>query len=536
MSEQKDKSLSSFKTPFTERYLRFEISKEQIEAVINIIREKIKLLENKSPKNTLDQSIIDACIEDIFFLGKLQELNSVVVEGRKKVNIFFDNAVRELIGLIEDVLRDHDLSRENRREILENFSKIKERLLNDYMGHFTGQRFVEEMSRQYSERLQIYKHSHFMTIMTRQVYNKIKSCEGAINKDEKKIKSIGTLFFDLDGLKMLNDMSLGGYRAGDRALWVMARALSDEKLSNWAEENKIKLIPIHRSGDEFLMGVVAEDNVDLAIQQKEFSGVDGEKIVNISFLKYIGDYVKKKVQSFGQKGETGNNSQKQSIQDIPKNQVKPPKSMKDIIDFSDPKQQKIFAEIKKIMPKQEREVFDSDFIYQLSCSYGYVTLEDAIKINIQDKLDFEEEEVGYIMYKLAKRGLSEGASDKMKIDKKYSRSERKKSLDPKERLLEILYRTGREQRDWHIDKEDFIEIARVLFEFRDEVLKLRDELKNNKIKLIRERRARRSAEIRDGEMLKIQAVREAERNKEIASLRSELAEMREKLSTLESGQ
>ncbi len=481
MSEQKDKITSSPGkiTPFTEKYWRFRVDEEQVENVISSILEKIKLPENKSSKNILDPSLIDACIEDIFFLGKLQELNSVVVKGRKKAEILLDNVIKELINLIENVLRDHSLSKENKKKILVDFDKTKKRLLNDYMDYFTGQRFIEEMFRQYSEGLQIYKHSHFMTIMTRQIYNKIKSCRGNINEDIKKIKSIGTLFFDLDGLKMLNDMSLGGYRAGDKALWVMARALSDKRLLDWAEQNKIELIPTHRSGDEFLMGVVAEDNVDLATQREEFSGVDGEKVVNTSFLKYIGDYVKKKVQSFGQEKGTGDNSQKQSTKDISKNQIKPPQSIKDIIDFSNPEQQKIFVEIKKTMTKKEKEVFDNNFIYQLSCSYGYVTLEDAIKINIQDKLNFINEEVGYIMYKLAKRGLGDGASDKMKIDKKYSRSERRKSLDPKERLLEMLYRTGREQRDWYIDKEDFMEIEKVLFEFRDEVLELKKELAEN---------------------------------------------------------
>ena len=458
----------------------FEVNNAQLEEVINTIHNKIKLAEDASPKEELDPSILDACIEDIFFLGKLQELNSIVTKGRKKTEAFSDSIIEEFIDFIENILRSRSLNNGKKKNVLDDFAKIKKKLLNDYMNHFTGQRFIEEMSRQYSENLQIYKHSHFMTIMTRKVYNKIKECEGKINKDIQKIKSIGTLFFDLDGLKMLNDMSLGGYRAGDKALWVMARALSDKELSNWAERNKIELIPTHRSGDEFLMGVVAEDDVDLAIQQRSFEGVDGEIITDTSYLKYIGDYVKRKVQSFGQENKAINNDAQNSfVQSDQVGGIKPPQSMKDIIDFSDSEQQAVFSEIKKAMPKPERDVFEDNFVYQLSCSYGYVTLEDAIKINIKDKLDFAEEEIGYIMYKLTKRGLSDGASDKMKIDKKQSRLARNKSSNPRERLLERLYRTGREQRDWHIDREDFEEIEKVLFEFRDEVLKLRNKLVKN---------------------------------------------------------
>jgi hypothetical protein len=166
-----------------------------------------------------------------------------------------------------------------------------------------------------------------------------------------------------------------------------------------------------------------------------------------------------------------------------KQPINPPKSITDIIDFSNDEQREKFEEIRKKMPKELQEIFDESFAYQLDCSYGYATLEDGLKSSIHGKINFATIDHETAAFELTGAGLANVASDKMKINKKYSRSERTRSQELVERIYEILYRTGREQRGWNIDREDFAEIEKVLLEFRDEVKELKESLAKAEQKL-----------------------------------------------------
>jgi GGDEF domain-containing protein len=553
----------------------FEMSHLKIDsrAVRNALQQVVENKLENCNGCKLDQAILDACIENVFFLGKLKELNHIVTGGRGDI----ENAFDQYASIIEkQLLQQDDNGNKMERPIsmekidgtmgryidklkkilfkVDSFQEVEEgtkfntsvkeekrKIVDEYMSKFTGARFLEEMNRQYNERLQISAHAHFMTVMTRKVSDKLESFKSKNEKidesNSKKLRSIATLFFDLDGLKMLNDMSLGGYESGDKALWVMARALTNSKLKEWTEGLDIELVPAHRSGDEFLLGIVAEDSVDLADDSLTFQGVDGETVERTSLVKYIGDYIKKTVQNFGQEDKSSINSDKdestepQNNKDNQdkKNQVKTPPSMRDIIDFSNKEQRDKFEEETRKMPGELQKLFNEDFQYQLSCSYGYATLEDGFKRNVEDKLDFGDKDLTYetIVYKLTGRGLVDSASDKMKIDKKDGRLKRVGSSRLEDRLLEILYRTGREQRDWYIDKADFIEIEKVLFEFRDEVLELREKIKKAEVKLKIERRRKKGGEnvIKHNAQMSAQIV--SEKNKTIINLEEQLASLRD---------
>ncbi len=504
-------------TSFPEKHSGFEVNEDQVDKVVKKIWKKVVNCGDCK----LDKSILEAHIDELFFLGKLKELNETVTSDRKKIN----QLVEEVVQYISEIQKEEDRNNgkiEGGHELSEKLQKI----IDKYMQRFAGDRFLGELQRQFNKKLMIPTYSHFMTGMTRTISNIFnQGAEPQIND----LKTIGTLFFDLDGLKMLNDMSLDGYNSGDKALWVMARALTDKNLITWAGKQGIELIPTHYHGDEFLLGVVAERGVDLTDDDINFKGVNGEDVRDMSMMEYIGRFVKNRIGEFGKQrhswGSVGNNS------DIA------PSDIQNIIDFSNSEQMKKFdkAKISWLVNDPDLEnIFTDDFQYRLSCSYGYSTLKDAIIENIKNRSNFPDSTMSYedIIYVLTRYGLISVAEKKLKIDKTNNRKRRRSSNNPQERLLEHLYRTGRERREGYVSRDDYSTVEKTLFDFRDEVLELRDKLKEEKIKSIRERRARRSAKIRYGAML----TREVEQNKRIESLQNELARVRARLKEVENNQ
>ncbi len=479
MSETSNTIEKSVKNKHPESvYSRFEVSTGRIKSTLQLIKSNIPDSVNGELK--LDKAILDACMESTFFLGKLEELNFIITKGRKEVSDLTEDIIIKVMEDVENLLKEEGISHAKITGVMREKGKLIKTWIDVYMDKFAGQRFLEELSRQYNKRLHIYGHDHFMTFMTRAVSNRLvelkKESNEELQEDVKKLRSVATLFFDLDGLKMLNDMSLGGYNSGDKALWVMARALTNPELLRWAKSQDIELVPTHRSGDEFLLGVVAKDSIDLGEQQSSFTDVDGNIIQNISYLKYIGEYIKKTVQNFENINMEHEDVSQSEQPNKKKQPIEPPKAITDIIDFSNNEQREKFEEIRKKMPKKLQEIFNESFTYQLDCSYGYATLEDGLKSSIHGKINFATIDHETAAFELTGAGMVNVASDKMKVDKKYGRSERTRSQELVERIYEILYRTGREQRGWNIDKEDFAEIEKVLLEFRDEVKELKESL------------------------------------------------------------
>ena len=451
--------------PPSEKYFRPEVNEEQLDTAVKEIWKKVVNCDDCK----LDKSILKAHIDELFFLGKLKELNETVMSGREETN----QLVEEIIQYISEIQVKEDKNNKNNKKNY-NIDEKLQKIIDKYIQRFTGDRFSGELRRQFNKKLMIPTHSHFMTSMTRATSNIFDSKETEPQIDD--LKAIGTLFFDLDGLKMLNDMSLGGYNSGDKALWVMARALTNQDLMNWAGRQGIELVPAHHHGDEFLMGVVAEKDVDLTDNNAEFKGVNGKDVKGISIMKYIGEFVKNKIGEF--------NEQEHAWDDIKTNNDIAPASIRDIIDFSDPEQMKKFDRVKNSWFAKDpslKKVFNKNFEYRLSCSYGYSTLEDAVARNIEDKLKFTDDKISYeyIIYMLTGHGLVDTAEKKLKIDKGYGRKKRRSSDYTQDRLLEHLYRTGRERREEYTKQEDYLAKEKELLEFRDEVLELRNKLVEN---------------------------------------------------------
>jgi len=477
----------------------------QINKVVVAIMEKIPEKNDKS----LDQSILDAHFESILFLGKLEELDSIVKNGRKQVSQLVDNLLKKLSRESEDRV---DQIQQFVQEFINNLSTDADKGVDSHMNMFTGQRFMEEMNRQRNDRLEIWSYAYFMTAMTRAISDKF------VNKDfvdSDGLRSVGALFFDLDGLKFLNEVNC--YNAGDKALWVMARALTDSRLTRWSEKQNIELVPTHHHGDEFLLGVVASNNIDLTDNKNDFVGVGGERIKNTSVIKYIGDYVTNVVNGFGQETEIRESDKRTgltsgyavsgSMGDVKKykgsknkKRVNPPRNIGDIINFSDSSQLGKLSELKAQLPEEERKLLDENFKYQLSCSYGYSVLEDSMAKNIVSKLGFDNSDISYeyIIYKLAV-GLLDVSETKLKISKMIGREERNKSRDARLRLLEKLYRFGRKSEPENADMQkfyrmvtsDLIDLELRLNVYEEKMKHLKESNQRKKVELSRHKRTSR---------------------------------------------
>jgi GGDEF domain-containing protein len=428
-------------------YPRAELSEKEFGEIIKNIKDKIA----GSKESDLDMSIIEAHLKELLFFGKLEELDKIVKGGRGRISEFVDSLLKKML---KQGVSENDDFQSTLKEMIKNLKIDSE--INDFMSKFTGKRFEEEMRRQWNEQLEIWTYSHFMTRMARAISDKFTKSE---NINQQQLKSTGALFFDLDGLKFLNEVN--GYNAGDKALWVMARALTDDGLISWAGKMGIELVPSHHHGDEFLMGVIADDKIDLTDNTNKFTGVAGEEVSGVSLMKYIGEYVTKLVNDFGQ-DEMEDKEQRKELtsgqaisgsigivqkytDDKRKNKINSPKSIRDIVDFSNPDQLDKLVEFRVQLPLELAALLKENFKYQLSCSYGYSTLEDAVTKNVEDGLEFDNPDVSYeyLIYKLTGKGLVDSSESKLKVAKRLGREMRRESDSLKLQLLERLYRFGR---------------------------------------------------------------------------------------------
>lgn len=424
MSEKTQNGIEQYMPKY--KYTKLETPPANIQQAINIIEEKVRNCEECQ----LDDSILRACIDEVFFLGKLRILNDIVGGDRNRLVNFADNLFSSLTKILDKINNTQEFKEKNEvnKKIKQNLEEIKQeleeeikeldkrvdKLVEDSVDDFMITRFREELQRQWNNRLNIGTQGHFMTRMTRTVsdvffhkkQNDLVKSKNNISEQQKdkneeiNLKSVGVLFFDLNGLKALNDMSLGKYEAGDKALKTIAGILTSDELTQWAVNLGIELIPAHHHGDEFLMGVVGDYDIDLTNNKTNFKGVNGETVENISLIKYIGDYVK------------------QRLKEVDSEKIK------EIMDFSNPEQLEKFSEFKKQLSAELQKVFDENFQYELSCSFGYATLEDGVTRNILDGFDFKEEAYETIIYKLTGRGMVEVSAKKLEKDKEFDIQER----------------------------------------------------------------------------------------------------------------
>jgi len=316
---------------------------------------------------------------------------------------------------------------------------------------------------------------YFKTVLARRVADVFKERQ---DNDEKILNRLGVIFIDLNGLKNINELSLGKYSAGDKGLKILADILGSNELNSWAKGLGIKLTPAHYHGDEFLLMVDAVDNkeVDLVSNKNTFKGVNGRDVTGISIMKYIGEYIGEALKS---------------------------KNTDNIFNFTDQEQLKKVKPFINSLPPELKKEFNEDFKYQLTCSYGYATLRDAIPKIIKEKETKELENMNSqeLVLLISGFGLIDTAAKKLGIAKGMDKLVREKG-SAKDQILERFYRFVRERQGSSISIEDVKEIIKVLFEFRDEVLNLRKKLSEEKRKRIRASRKVKSLEIQSEEMPK----------------------------------
>lgn len=106
-------------------------------------------------------------------------------------------------------------------------------------------------------------------------------------ESESDFDKVGVFFFDADNLKKFNDLEGATHETGDRYLTEITKILTLGKTVSWLETMKIKVVPAHRTGDEFMMALSGK----ALNQPPNFPGIDQEPIES-SLL----DYVIKKIQ------------------------------------------------------------------------------------------------------------------------------------------------------------------------------------------------------------------------------------------------
>lgn len=217
------------------------------------------------------------------------------------------------------------------------------------------------------------------------------------------------IFFDIDGLKAVNDKSLNLHKAGDIYLKKISEALNKGRTTQWLESLGMEISPARRSGDEFMYAIRADKPLTRKI---DFVGIDGENVENTTFADYIIAKIKEDIGSL---------------------------DMKDVQDFSDHGQREKYKGLSEKWP--------DGFQFKASISGGSASLLDAMRRifengeNIEGKL-YEELIAGNLI------GPMIDVSDKaMAVDKEKGKEARKNSEIESERLLEEVYRSVRQEKE-----------------------------------------------------------------------------------------
>jgi len=286
------------------------------------------------------------------------------------------------------------------------------------------------MSKVAKEKLNITDY-HFMLS---EVYKEIDKIQTREDLDKTAV-----LFFDLDGLKSVNDNAAGkntGHDAGDIYLKRIATVFTTGKTAKWLEKVGIRYIPVHRSGDEFLVSISAGFSVTESL---EFSGVDGEK-VNEPLVEYVIRKIKQDIQ--GEK-------------------------FVDIFDFSEKQQrEKFYPAIRNIrnslgleniedelVLEEEIDKLLKDFEYRAGASAGWASLTDGFVKPGKNKKEEDVEKMSYEQFVVHVMGIMINTSDeKMKIRKDEEQKERREG-SVQNKIQEALYRAGRSADEKRVAEE-----------------------------------------------------------------------------------
>lgn len=221
-----------------------------------------------------------------------------------------------------------------------------------------------------------------------------------------EFKKIGRLIFDVNGLKMVNDLK--NHEAGDEFLRRIAEIFKNGKTTNWLNnEMNIKTIVATEGGDEFSVLLIDNQPIDRKIKIKEGQKTRIQILINLILDKYHTE-----------------------IKQL---------DVSDILDFKNDKE--VRKKIKSVS-------IPPDFQFKTSVSGGKSTLYQAWRAA---NINFKTETYKQVLNKIASIFFNISDATMRKNKEKY----KKKlgySKDPKTRFLSLLYQRSGEY--WDLEREN----------------------------------------------------------------------------------
>lgn len=298
------------------------------------------LAEKKSLEDGVEKREVSAELKEMNENGKVPEL--VLEEINEKIQKKIEQYKKD-IGEFKERFKNVDA------EILASQIKFWEEKLDDYFKEI-GLEYIDTYELLYTdEKFNIASYG----FLRKEMYKNIDSSFNAKNvKSVNDIDKTAMMFFDLNGLKTVNDFAVNRHESGDKMLEVSADILENGKTKKWLEKLGLKVVPVHRSGDEFMVLISGERPVSLP---SEFQGVEGESVKGASITEYALEMIKK--------------------------EFKEDERFSKILNFGDNEQRKIFEEKGIIKPNE----WPKDFEFEGSISGGSASFLDALRnLNIQE--------------------------------------------------------------------------------------------------------------------------------------------------------
>ncbi|MCD4761990.1 diguanylate cyclase [bacterium] len=333
-------------------------------------------------------------------------------EGDKKEGaVDFLQEDGELPGAVVDKINEKIADRKiqyeataNKQEKLGANKKMRKALEEDHKKILCGD--VEEVIRyafaqSWDPQFKISTHKYLMNMLIDEVDARIDK-----NKSPEELNKTVVIFFDIDGLKSVNDNV--GHDAGDKYLQRVCDFFYDCNTVKWLEQQGIEVEPSHRSGDEFIVSLSAKSDISIS---GNFEGINGETINDVPLAEYAMKEFEKDLHSLDMNNIQNFNDQ--SLRDAYKDDL---------------------LEDKIIMPK--------DFQYRASMSGGWASLADAMR-----ELKLKSGEIKNMSFNKIKKKIVNKAfalSDtRMETNKINNKKDRANSKDLNERILQIIYDANR---------------------------------------------------------------------------------------------
>lgn len=224
-------------------------------------------------------------------------------------------------------------------------------------------------------------------------------------KNPEVLRRMAIVNMDVNALKAVNE--LAGHSAGDEYLGLIVDILNGRALTIWAEGRHLKIIPVHKSGDEFHLIVIGEkgevedgDLEDLQswVEKEVYGQRQAAALINLDNDGILYKLYAAEQQSAGAAPE------------------------------------KASAELFKRLRKQIPEGFE----FRASIATGAVNLFDALAMDAKEKNSIRDSD--NYEKNLAKMmgSLLDVSDEKMSVKKKDAKIEQAASADPRQRMLARL--------------------------------------------------------------------------------------------------